>query len=855
MAVPGATPPPVRLQEPRGLDDLTLVAQLCRGRATTTFAAWDRSGTWRAVRILNTAAYEDEFSIRAARPHGLCIGHPAQTVSRQGPTTYATAPLVTGESLATLLDFAIEQGRPFPLSVALTIALGIARQLGRLGEREIHGDLVPHHVLVSYDGHVELIDAVGRQHALEAGRVPGRSAYRSPEHVKGSGLGLHSDVYLLGIHLFEMSTGVRLFADNDPDRVDAQIVQSRLPRPRELVGDRYPIELQLVLRKLLRPTPAGRFVDAPSARDALRLVATTRTDMGAEALGAWLKQEHANRWAAWQAFLQNGPGEAASDARKPSRANTEVVLSSPPVPHPLSGPPTDPQAVVNLEEDPTQADAHVHNSDAPRSGSRLDTLPLIRIRGDATEQDLPRLSSWAEEAPSWPDSIPGVPTAPDLPTEVPSLGELPNLMGIEPADSIRATNLDKVVEMRRSRGRPASILDLDVAPLSEKDAPMPGAEDTELIRRGSQGPLTEDLLGELGTPERDEVDFGESEPLFPGEDATTTPPADVVLGRPAKQAPIPDRSNHSASAAETPHAKASLPWDPDSLLPPPPTATPPSQARVPTRIVRERIGPTTPIEVRPDAPHPADEERISPAAPPIEVRPEAHSADEPVSSPESTSGEWVKPRRPATPISAPMKAAILPPLEDSSAEDLVVPVSDAELERVARRRSFMGWLMATAGLAAIGMAGYLVWALVLGPNADVQPAPLKKASPAALPTGRADTTRFDDPRTPAKRPSPLEKPVLNPEATGLPPTEHLPPSNVLKPIPAKPSRVLVQVVPDRASISTEDGTPVENGSYVNVATGPVTLRVTLEGYEPGVFILERGRRRPLVVVLDRIQRP
>ncbi|MCA9554502.1 MAG: hypothetical protein KC933_30990, partial [Myxococcales bacterium] len=231
----------------------------------------------------------------------------------------AHRPAVVGESLATVLDLFMTEGRALPMSVALTVAMGIAARLEALGTP--HGDLVPHHVLLGFDGTVHLLDPAGPD-AMSFARVPGRAGYRAPEHVDGHGIDSCTDIFLLGVLLFEMTTGTRLF-DTEAPELEERIRLVQVPRPRDVVGDGYPIELQLVLRKLTRPSRAGRFPTPRAAQDALRLVATTRADVGPGPLSSWLRTELADRQHAW-ADVADLPGAepAAVRARAPSRAQT-----------------------------------------------------------------------------------------------------------------------------------------------------------------------------------------------------------------------------------------------------------------------------------------------------------------------------------------------------------------------------------------------------------------------------------------------------------------------------------------------------------------------------------------------------
>ncbi|MCK6552951.1 protein kinase, partial [Myxococcota bacterium] len=270
---------------PRQIGPFTAVAELGIGRRTTALVAFE-SGTPRALRVAHDGVDRTAFDtdLRAARAFDPST---ALELTDVGDTLVAHGPLVVGESLATILEQTFASHRPADLGVALALASRAAAKLAAAGERRVHGDLVPHHVLVGYDGQVHLVDAVGGAYR-ERARAPGRAPYRSPEHVRGEPLTPASDVFVLGILLFELTTATPLFGGPSQRDPDGAIVQAKLPRPRELVAEGYPIELELILRKMLRPAAAGRFTDGAGVVEALRLYRGRRAEPTAEELGAWL---------------------------------------------------------------------------------------------------------------------------------------------------------------------------------------------------------------------------------------------------------------------------------------------------------------------------------------------------------------------------------------------------------------------------------------------------------------------------------------------------------------------------------------------------------------------------------------
>ena len=244
----------------------------------------------------------------------IAYGGPAapQGVEEIDHEILAWGPLIQGESLATILDGLFAESTPMPVEQAIAIAMGIGERLGK-GARRIHGDLTPHHVLIGYDGTVALIDPAGVEEAIERAGAPGRESYRSPEHVKGTPVSAASDVFVLGTLLYELTTATRLFAGATPKDTDTAILAGGYPRPRAVLGDHYPIELQVLLRKLLRAQPEGRFPDGEAALEGLRLAASVRAEGQAARVGEWMRARFSERLAAWVESMTAISRSAATD--------------------------------------------------------------------------------------------------------------------------------------------------------------------------------------------------------------------------------------------------------------------------------------------------------------------------------------------------------------------------------------------------------------------------------------------------------------------------------------------------------------------------------------------------------------
>jgi serine/threonine protein kinase len=151
-------------------------------------------------------------------------------LGKAGSSYYIAMEYVNGRDLRTLLRKAKEYGKPFPEAVAgfvimkVASALDYAHRKRGFDDRElklVHRDVSPQNVLISTEGAVKLVDfgiakaATKASHTV-AGALKGKLLYMSPEQALGQPLDNRSDLYSLGLVLFEMLTGERCFqADSE----------------------------------------------------------------------------------------------------------------------------------------------------------------------------------------------------------------------------------------------------------------------------------------------------------------------------------------------------------------------------------------------------------------------------------------------------------------------------------------------------------------------------------------------------------------------------------------------------------------------------------------------------------------
>ncbi len=185
--------------------------------------------------------------------------------------------LVDGKDLDALAASGV-----LPLPVVIFVISEVLRGLGHAhdlpashGMRGIvHRDVSPHNVLLSWEGAVKVSDfgiAKARQasEATASVFIKGKPAYMSPEQANGQPLDGRSDLFAVGVMLWEMLVGRRLFVGEDTRATLAAVLFGQIPRPRSVRSD-IPKDLERVTMKLLERDLPARYATAEHAiRDLL----------------------------------------------------------------------------------------------------------------------------------------------------------------------------------------------------------------------------------------------------------------------------------------------------------------------------------------------------------------------------------------------------------------------------------------------------------------------------------------------------------------------------------------------------------------------------------------------------------
>jgi serine/threonine-protein kinase len=196
-----------------------------------------------------------------------------------------------------------------PLPAASAIVLGAALGLHAAHEAVdltgksleiVHRDVSPQNILVGVDGLARVLDfgvakAAERSGHTRAGEIKGKLSYMAPEQLLGEDVGREADIYSLGVILWELVTGRRLFRSEGTGHMMSRIAHSQIDSPRSVNPNISP-EISAVVMKAVAGSPQARYRTALEFATAIE---RTIPVMAQRTLGAWVadvaKDELAHR--------------------------------------------------------------------------------------------------------------------------------------------------------------------------------------------------------------------------------------------------------------------------------------------------------------------------------------------------------------------------------------------------------------------------------------------------------------------------------------------------------------------------------------------------------------------------------
>src|ERR671919_52141 len=222
-----------------------------------------------AIKILNDRHANDEQFVERFRreaKNSAGLSHPnIVSVFDRGEaegTYYIAMEHLKGRNLKELLG---ARG-PAPVHISVDIARQVLAALGHAHENGIvHRDIKPHNVMIDDNRRVKVTDfgiaRAGASQMTEAGSIVGTAQYLSPEQARGAQVDQRSDLYSVGVVVYELLTGKVPFTGESPVEIAMKHLSDTPPPPSELNPD-VPEELDMVVMRALAKDPARRYQSA-----------------------------------------------------------------------------------------------------------------------------------------------------------------------------------------------------------------------------------------------------------------------------------------------------------------------------------------------------------------------------------------------------------------------------------------------------------------------------------------------------------------------------------------------------------------------------------------------------------------
>ncbi|MGQ0505441.1 MAG: serine/threonine protein kinase, partial [Myxococcaceae bacterium] len=234
------------------------------------------------VQIFNLGAQDDSYFLAMEYIHGEDVRRISKTADQKGRALpHALVARIIAEACAGL-DYAHKkadaQGRPLNI---------------------VHRDVSPQNILVSFDGKVKVVDfgiakAADQATVTRSGVLKGKYSYMSPEQAAGRKLDRRSDIFALGVVLWELLTKERLFKRANEIQTLTAVGECKVSPP-SVLAKSIPPELDAIVLTALSKTPEGRFQDAAELRGALEKWCATQPKSSTADLAAFMRELFSER--------------------------------------------------------------------------------------------------------------------------------------------------------------------------------------------------------------------------------------------------------------------------------------------------------------------------------------------------------------------------------------------------------------------------------------------------------------------------------------------------------------------------------------------------------------------------------
>ncbi|MCY1002590.1 protein kinase [Myxococcus sp. MISCRS1] len=228
-------------------------------------------------------------------------------LGKHDDTYFIAMEYVAGRDVRTILERYRRRKEIMPTAQAVFIASKLCDGLDYAHRKKdargqdlhiIHRDVSPQNVLISYEGEVKVIDfgiakAANRSQKTQAGILKGKFGYMSPEQVRGMPIDRRSDIFAVGVLLYEMLTGEKLFVGESDFSTLEKVRNADVPLPREF-NPNIPPGLEKVVLKALAREPEERYQwGSDLAEDLMRFLLAGDAIYSSKHLSSYMKEAFA----------------------------------------------------------------------------------------------------------------------------------------------------------------------------------------------------------------------------------------------------------------------------------------------------------------------------------------------------------------------------------------------------------------------------------------------------------------------------------------------------------------------------------------------------------------------------------
>jgi len=327
---------------PRSIGSYDLIAELGQGGMAQVFLAVARGPAGfvklRVIKRLKPdlaldtdfqSMFLDEARLAARLDHPNIV-HTVEVQDDAG-LPFIAMEYIEGESLHAIVRAARQRGGSAPLAIVLHIlcdALAGLHHAHEAGDFDgtplhiVHRDVTPHNILVTYDGNTKVVDfgiAKARISATQtaSGVIKGKITYLSPEQARGDTLDRRSDLFSIGVILYEALTGRRMWGDLVDYQILTRLGTGALPSITEDAGH-MPSALVEICRRALATSPTDRFDSAAQFQEAIEgFLDETGTRVSRKEVGGVVLDLFREKRASMREVVEQGLA-AAEDGLPPS---------------------------------------------------------------------------------------------------------------------------------------------------------------------------------------------------------------------------------------------------------------------------------------------------------------------------------------------------------------------------------------------------------------------------------------------------------------------------------------------------------------------------------------------------------